>query len=106
MEIRDELRDILDRTDYTIHSIIRQVSQSGMKRAISFYVIIDNKLLMIDGHIHDILGYGFDKKNGGLIVKGCGMDMAFSVVYNLSCALYCPLKYDHDSAYKLRSRII
>jgi hypothetical protein len=34
------------------------------------------------------LGERIDRNNGGVKVSGCGMDMGFSLVYNLSHVLY------------------
>ena len=81
------LRDMLKPGD-VVHTILRQVSRSGMSRHIS--VIRQDK----DGP-HDItylvgraLNYRQNAKDGGLVVGGCGMDMGFEVVYNLGRALF------------------
>ncbi len=108
MEDREELKEILEHTDHVIYSVLRHVSQSGMQRAISFYVIDQtNKsysLRMIDGYISRILGLKFNKKHDGLTVNGAGMDMGFHVVNSLSIALYCAKGYTHEGAYKLSNR--
>jgi hypothetical protein len=41
-------------------------------------------------------------ERGGICESGCGMDMGFHIVNSLSCELFCPDKYDHDSAYALK----
>ena len=68
-----------------IFCIIRHVSQSGMTRHISFFIIDnrDNKPLFLDNLISDYLDYRPNKSYSGLVVHGCGMDMAFSVVHHL-----------------------
>lgn len=68
-----------------IFCIIRHVSQSGMTRHISFFIIDnrDNKPLFLDNLISDYLDYRPNKTYTGLVVNGCGMDMAFSVVHHL-----------------------
>ncbi len=68
----------------TVNCILRSVSRSGMSRVISFY---KGDSRMLDYSIHAILGYSMAKRDG-LSVGGCGMDMGFSVVYNLSATLY------------------
>ncbi len=89
-EAKEKLIQLLNETtDKTIYSILRQVSKSGMKRAISFCVVIDNKIIDIDYRISKVLDcYPIDKKYSGLKVVGCGMDMGFAVVYDLKKALY------------------
>jgi len=70
---------------------VRHVSASGMTRVISFYTpIIDKEtgrvwMRRLDRDICDLLGYSYDKKREGVTVRGCGMDMAFAVIYNLCC---------------------
>lgn len=75
----------------TVYTILRHVSRSGMRREIDCFVM-DKKggrPLYLSGYISQLLEYS-RKKSGSwaLIVDGCGMDMGFSVVYNLSCALF------------------
>jgi hypothetical protein len=77
--------DRLLNSHQTIYCIIRHVSYSGMTRHISFFIIDnqDNKPLFLDGLIGDYLDYKRNKTYTGLVVHGCGMDMAFSVVHHL-----------------------
>lgn len=70
----------------TVYSVINHVSQSGMSREISFYLAGKNGITCINWYIKEILGYKFGKR--GLRISGCGMDMGFAVVYNLSRKLY------------------
>ena len=76
------LENILD-VGQEIYCIIRHVSQSGMSRHISFFCIVDNEPRFLDGLISDYLDYRMNKNFSGLVVGGCGMDMAFSVVNHL-----------------------
>ena len=71
----------------TIYGIVRHVSQSGMYRVIDLYVIRDNRPLRIS-YSAGILLERYDEKHEGAKAKGCGMDMIFHLVYNLSYALY------------------
>ena len=57
-----------------------------MSRHISFFIVVDNELININNYIVRILDYKGDYDY--LKVNGCGMDMSFSVVYNLSSCLY------------------
>ena len=75
-----------------IYTDIKSVSASGMSRQISCFITYLND----EGQprIKDItrlVSKACDLKigsKGGLIVGGCGMDMAFSVVYNLGRTLW------------------
>ena len=69
--------------DQTIYSIIRHVSKSGMSRHISFFYIDNQRPYWITHDIHQLLGYKMNKYHDAIIVGGCGMDMAWSVVNNL-----------------------
>lgn len=78
------LKKILNPED-TIYGIIKHVAKSGMSRSISFiYICEDRKPLFLDGVISNLFGYKLDLNNGGLKISGCGMDMIFKVVYDIS----------------------
>ncbi len=75
-----------------VYTILRHVSASGMQRRISLcipYTYLDGRTgittldysvaIAIDAKLHP---------KGGIIVKGCGMDMGFELVYRLGCALW------------------
>lgn len=83
-----------------IYTVLRHCSRSGMQREIGLFVIRKNKLVNITYIASKILGNKIGKHQG-IIIKGCGMDMGFSIVYNLSISLFCPKKYNHDAAYSL-----
>ena len=92
-----------------IYSIIRHVSSSGMTRHISFFIIDNlkepNRILFIDNLISDYLDYKPNSSYTGLVVRGCGMDMAFSVVNHLQ--VKTPHQQNTDFIdYDFRSRII
>lgn len=101
-EALDSLRNILEKAGHLVYTKLNNVSKSGMTRSISLYVSTEA------GRIDDITWYvcqAFGKKRDrydGIKVEGCGMDMGFHIVYNLSCKLYCPQEYNHDAAYKLQ----
>jgi hypothetical protein len=86
----------------TIYCVLKHVSTSGMSREISLLAISDNQLVNLDLAACSLMGWHCGKHDG-IKVPGCGMDMGFHLVNNLSIALYCPKKYDHDSAFRLHS---
>jgi len=87
-EYHESLTKWIRRTRPTIYVFCRHVSNSGMFRLISCYVIRDNKPIYLDHLIEELGLYKMDKKRDGLRVSGCGMNMGFAVVYNFSKALF------------------
>lgn len=85
-ESRAELLEIVKPGD-TVFLILRHVSKSGMQREISAFVMVDGEPRYLNYHAAIILGTRVGKHDG-VVVGGCGMDMGFSLVYNLSCALF------------------
>jgi hypothetical protein len=70
-----------------VYTNIQHVSSSGMQRGISCYIVQDGEIRCIDYPVQVILDRAEHKK-GGTVCNGCGMDMAFDLVYNLSSALH------------------
>ena len=87
----------------TIYCIIRHVSKSGMTRHIAFFDIRDNQPCFINTRISDLLGYRMNKHHDAIVVGGCGMDMAFSVVNNLQETM---MNYRSHLIYKLNHIIL
>jgi hypothetical protein len=79
-EAAQELGNILRSipTD-TIYTVIRHVSASGMQREISVKMIDAGRIIHLDYLVSTALGTRIGK-HGGLVVKGCGMDMGFALV--------------------------
>ena len=73
--------------DETIYCFTRHVSKSGMSRNIKVLDIKNESPSYWNYYISKILGYTL-KNDGTLKVQGCGMDMGFHVVYQLSDALF------------------
>lgn len=85
-EAIEQLRKWLKPGD-TVYTVLRHVSRSGMQREISLYVIKDGEPQWLDGWASKALGERIGKREG-LVVGGCGMDMGFHLVYNLSRTLW------------------
>lgn len=86
-EWRDKLRNMLKPGD-TVYTVLRHVSRSGMSRRIDLYTISDGAPVFITGMAAAAMGMRWDNDKGGIIVGGCGMDMGFHLVYNLSATLF------------------
>jgi hypothetical protein len=80
-----DLREIL-KPGQVIYTILRSRSASGMSREISLCVVQDGRARDLDYLASRVLDLTIKKH--GLVVKGCGMDMGFHLVYNLGCALW------------------
>lgn len=86
----------------TVYCVLRHVSKSGMQRRIDFYTMKDNRPCYLTGYM-EAIGLGKrGRKDQGLVVNGCGMDMGFHLVNNLSIKLFCPNGYTHEGAYALK----
>lgn len=77
----------------TVKTILRNVSRSGMARRISCIIARDNEIIDITWDVARISGESTKQggqyvQDAGLLAKGCGMDMGFSVVYNLGRELF------------------
>ena len=72
----------------TILTSLRHVSRSGMSRVIQLIAIKDNQLHYIGYNAAIVMGKKYDDKREGIVIGGCGMDMGFALVYDLSYRLF------------------
>ena len=86
-EAREALRRYIRRGS-TVRTVIRHVSRSGMSRSIDLYTVHKGDLVCLTYWAGKLLGMRHDNKNGGLKIGGCGMDMGFAIVNNLSYAMF------------------
>lgn len=82
----DELKELVKPGD-TVYTLLRHTSSSGMSRAIDLYVMRDNSPQRISYTAAKLLE-GYDNKHDACKASGCGMDMGFHLVYNLSTTLF------------------
>jgi hypothetical protein len=80
------LKELLHPGD-TVYTSLAHVSRSGMYRVINLYVMKDNQPVKIDWWVAK-LQQGYDERWEGCKAGGCGMDMGFALVYNLSYVLF------------------
>jgi len=81
------LRKSIDK-EKGIAIIIKSVSSSGMSRRMNVYTKDLDQYLNF--HVARVLGWPENDK--GILVTGCGMDMAFHLAYTLTSYLYEPLE--------------
>lgn len=80
----ESLREMLP-PGSTVKTILRHCSRSGMTRAISPVVDGEDISWLV---CRAIPSFKFNQRHGGITMGGCGMDMGFALVYNLSSTLY------------------
>lgn len=86
-----------------IYSVLNGVSSSGMTRHISFYMTMPPmttkkgeqpwEIVCLNWYIAKACDYKMNKRDA-LVIGGCGMDMGYHVVTQLSYALTDGKKYD------------
>lgn len=86
-QARDDLRKIVP-PGSTVTCILRHVSRSGMFRVIALCVCDNGEPRDISYLAGLATGTAHDRDRSGLRMSGCGMDMGFAAVYDLSRALY------------------
>jgi hypothetical protein len=79
--------------------IIHSVSRSGTQRKMSAFVIYKKQLINLNCYIEKLEIAKCDK-NQKLIIKGCGMDMAFHLCYKIKCKLFGYKKAINNQQYK------
>ena len=84
-EALEQLRDL--KPGDTVYTVLRHVSRSGMYRAIDLYTMRDNQPRRISWSAA-ALCEGYDDRHEAARASGCGMDMGFHLVYNLSWRLF------------------
>ena len=82
----------------TIYVVIRSVSRSGMTRRMDLFVIKNNEPLFLNVEEYDEYSPS-SRSDGHYRVEGCGMDMAFHLVYSLGMVV-------HKDGYYFGHRII
>lgn len=81
------LKEILQPGD-AVYTIVKSVAKSGMSRTISCYVIKDNEPRWISRLVAKATDSNYDDDKEAVKIGGCGMDLGFALVYELSRALF------------------
>lgn len=97
----DWIKEHIKKGNYNVYSVIQHVSKSGRTRYISFYIAPEKGLILcIDYYISQLNIGNYSKKHECISTTG----FPYDVIHNLAIALYCPGRYNHDDAYKLKLR--
>jgi hypothetical protein len=70
-----------------VYCNLLSVSASGMQRRIELFIVEKGEICNITFSASIVTNRKFSDK-GGIICKGCGMDMGFDLVYSLGSALW------------------
>ncbi len=81
------LRELLKPGDI-VYTHVDHVSRSGMSRSIDVRIIRNNTPRWIARTVATAIDMGFDEKHQAVKMGGCGMDMGFALVYELSHILF------------------
>ena len=73
-----------------VYTILRSVSASGMTRNISLVIAQGDEIIDITYYAAHAMGDKVSESKGhrAIRVNGCGMDLGFHLVYNLSSVLF------------------
>lgn len=71
----------------TVYGIVTHVSSSGMSRHIKLLTVQDGKIVDISRSAAAKLGWRMAKNREAIVVSGCGMNMVFHTIHELSCAV-------------------
>ena len=86
-EAADKLRELVKPGD-TVYTVLRHVSRSGMMRVIDPVLIRPDGPFSLAGWAAVLTDSPLDRDRWGVKMGGCGMDMGFSLVYEISHALF------------------
>ena len=91
----------------TLHTMLRHVSKSGMSRDISVVGSLNGEVENVTWYVARALDYKLHSNNTGnhvIKMKGCGMDMGYALIYNLSRAIYETPDNQSDAGYIIKQR--
>ena len=83
----EDLRKLLQ-PGMRLHTVLRHVSRSGMSRLVDVYLLQGGEARYLSWSVSRASGFPLDNRREAIRVGGCGMDVGFEVVYNLSRALW------------------
>ena len=72
----------------SIYTVLTKVNNMGTYRHIKPILFKDNQPLFLTYQIATALQYPIKEKTYSIGVGGCGMDMGFHLIYNLSSTLF------------------
>ena len=104
-EAKTRLLELL-KPGMTVYTILDSVSRSGMCRHIRLVILDGDTPYYLAYHAAKVLGYALKDRSDSIRITGCGMDMGFALVYELSSALFARDENDpqNSGSYALKQR--
>lgn len=100
-----ELRKGIFKPGATVWTSLESVSRSGTSRQLRAFVVDGGRIDDVTFLVAEITGRSTNRY-GNIVMGGCGMDMGFKLVYDLSCVLYGGTRFKaakgHREGYVLR----
>jgi hypothetical protein len=91
----------------TVTTTIKNVSRSGMGRSIAVFATDDKGIICnVSRDVARVCEWRYDNDRQAVYVSGCGMDMAFHLVYTLAHVLYRTDENWQRAGYLLENRTI
>ena len=94
----DEMKEAISRLRETLHAgdtvytVVRSTSRTNMQATIQL-IVFSNKLpLWLGYNVAKGMGCSYDRKNEGVIMRGCGYNRADSLVSDLAFTLFGDFK--------------
>lgn len=73
--------------DMQVYTTVHSVAASGMSRKMSLYIVHDDGIMNITFWVAAVLGLKMDSDHK-LTISGCGMDMGWKIVNDLSYRIF------------------
>ena len=91
MSVPDEAREALlklVKPGDTLYTVLRHVSRSRTSRHISVIMIDQSGPFEVSHLVARLLDYKRNQDDGGIVIRGVGMDMGFWIVYEVGRQLF------------------
>jgi len=93
----ESLKEFINKSDGTIYTYVQYVNTMGTSRRVVVFVVNDGKIVNISYYVAKYLGLRYNRDWGAVVVSGCGEDVGFKVVHELSYSLF-------GDGYKLKQK--
>ena len=89
-ERRDALEQLLELISPgdVVYTSVKYTTRSALSRTIDLILIRENMPIRLAYYAARAVGLAYDDRRGGVRVSGWGLDMGFTLVYNLGRALW------------------
>ena len=71
-----------------VYTVLRHCSRSGMQRSIDLFTIHKGNTVCLSYWAAKLMESRINRERGGIVTRGCGMDMGFHLVYELGYRIW------------------